>query len=277
MRRRKSRREPRNNLRLQPRDMEILRCLKDYRYLTSSQIAERFFGQKSACDRRMRKLYDQGLVERIERPVAQGKMELIYTLYSKGADLLAQELGVTKGELGWSKRWINPTELYLEHELLITSFHFELEQAILKKDGYQLEQWSHWEKLKTVDRSIPVGRRKVELIPDAYFTIKTPEGIADFFLEADRGTEPVDRFLRKLQAYQTYWDRGEFKREFGGEIFRVLTVTVSENRLHSLVKAARKIDQASLFWFTTVNACLQETIFERVWLTAEEPEQLHVL
>ncbi|MBK8025150.1 MAG: replication-relaxation family protein [Chloroflexi bacterium] len=44
----------------------------------------------------------------------------------------------------------------------------------------------------------------VSVIPDSYFVLQTPLGVAHFFLELDRGTMTVKRFKNKIVAYQTY-------------------------------------------------------------------------
>ena len=77
-------RVPHGRLKIEPRDIEILKALLDYWFLTSSQIQKKFFSSKSFADRRLRKPYDHGILERIIRPVTQGEQEFSTQSVLKG-------------------------------------------------------------------------------------------------------------------------------------------------------------------------------------------------
>src|SRR5882724_3138213 len=83
-------------LEIGPRDIEILKAVHKYRFLTSTQLTQMFFKSKSFADRRLRKLYDHGFLDRIQRPAAEGKSELLYALWTEGARIIAYGLGVSK-------------------------------------------------------------------------------------------------------------------------------------------------------------------------------------
>ena len=81
---------------------------------------------------------------------------------------------------------------------------------------------------------------------------------AYYFLEADRGTMPVQRqndsqssFFRKLLAYEATWTQNLHRSRLGLHRFRVLTVTSTPARVKTLTEACRKLERGQgLFLFT---------------------------
>ncbi|MCH7950968.1 MAG: replication-relaxation family protein, partial [Candidatus Dadabacteria bacterium] len=225
---------PHERLELSPRDIEILRSVYTYRFLTSSQLTKMFFPSKSFADRRLRKLYDHGFLDRIQRPVTEGKCELLYALWTEGARVLSRKIKISREELGWSKSKNRVGGEFLEHELEVTQFRLALEEACRNNNGYSLKEWRNKEELKLKKGNISYGEKirdrgkSIILIPDAYFVLHTPKGIAHFFLEIDRYTETASKvFRRKMHGYKMYFERGLFRDRFGGKNFRVLTVTTN--------------------------------------------------
>ena len=90
------------------------------------------------------------------------------------------------------------------------------------------------------------GRQKLGVIPDRVFALEftaSKERIL-CFLEADRGTMPVQRhridassFGRKFAAYEETWRRGIHTLRFGNKRLRVLAVTDNEERATHLQHA----------------------------------------
>jgi hypothetical protein len=95
-------------------------------------------------------------------------------------------------------------------------------------------------------------RHTIGVIPDKVFGLHfldAPDGQnrAYFFLEADRGTMPVERssfdrtsFYRKLLAYYETWRQQIHTEHFGIKSFRVLTVTSSAERVRNIAAAATR-------------------------------------
>ena len=256
---------PRGRLKLEPRDIEILKTLLDYRFLTSSQIQRIFFSSKSFADRRLRNLYDHGMLERIVRPVTQGKAELLYAIGSEGARQLSVHLDIPRDKLGWSRKGNSVKPEFIQHQLDLNSLRLAIEEVIEKSSDYTLLTWES-------NLKINVKQRK-NLIPDAYFALSTPRGNTFFFLELDRATETATgKFRKKIENYQIMRERGEFKKQFGRENFRVLIVTTSETRLKSLLGIFKNMRLKILFWLTTVDLILSETLLGNIWLRADKPE-----
>ena len=71
------------DFRLTPRDLKVPELVKDYRYLTTNQIAELLYPSKQKAQTRLLKVYKSGLVKWIVFPaliVNGGKGEFVYYL-----------------------------------------------------------------------------------------------------------------------------------------------------------------------------------------------------
>jgi hypothetical protein len=85
------------------------------------------------------------------------------------------------------------------------------------------------------------------VVPDSAFGLKvTRDGkspLSFFFLEADRSTMPVksvdlrrSSFYNKMVGYWESWTQGLFSRNFGFKKARLLTLTISTERIQSLIQ-----------------------------------------
>jgi len=276
-----TKRVPIERLELSPRDVEILKSVHKYRFLTSTQLTKMFFKSKSFADRRLRKLYDHGFLDRIQQPVTEGKGELLYSLWTEGARVLSRKLKKSREELGWSKSKNRVRWEFLEHELEIGRLRLALEEACKHQSGYSLEEWKNKEELKFRKGNVAFGEkirergRKISIIPDAYFVLSTPKGRGHFFLEIDRYTVTASKVFRnKMTGYKIYFERGLFQERFSARNFRVLTVTINATRLKSLINSTRELGSGIMFWFTTSNMISPETIFKDIWVRADKPGEL---
>ena len=78
-------------VKLQDRDLEILKALYYYRMLTTTQIYQAFFDSLKTAQVRMRKLFDAKLAGRIFRPTVFGTEEVIYILTRGASELVSKE------------------------------------------------------------------------------------------------------------------------------------------------------------------------------------------
>jgi hypothetical protein len=72
---------------------------------------------------------------------------------------------------------------------------------------------------------------------------RRPEGAnrTHFALEADRSTTSHARFEDKLRAYWNYIEQGLHEKKFGVRGFRVLTVTLTDERARNLCTLAASV------------------------------------
>jgi len=257
------------------RDRDIILAVYENRFLRREQIERLFFADSStsACNRRLKKLYQQKILERIFQPVSFGHSQAIYALDTRGADLIAKEFGIKRPSLSWKKKDNRVRFMFLEHTLAINDFKISLELAINQRNDVELLFWKRESKELNDRVPDPEGKRKyLTVVPDGFFGIKTPEGRSYFFLEIDMGTESNQRFARKIVAYRQYWKTRKYTERYGFRSFRVLTVTTSEKRLKNLLKACYNAGGRNMFLFASQN--LASDISVDTWFS---PASLNVI
>ncbi len=261
-------------LALTKRDVFVLALVSDYRFLTTFQIQALVGGSKHNVSERLSRLFQHGYIDRPthQRELrSEGHRVLVHALGAKGAKLLIER----SGEKGSPPRHLaedNRTakRVYLAHTLMVSQFRACLSLACQRHGSVDLSSWEVPE--RALARVLLAGRH-VPVIPDAYFILKDADGhTAHFYLEADRGTMTHDRFLRKLQAYWRANRSGSsslFPRSF-----RVLTITLSQERMENLLITAATADPkktgSRMFYFACQDAYSldhSELILDFIWRT----------
>ncbi|MCD4654409.1 replication-relaxation family protein [bacterium] len=258
-------------MRIQRRDIEILKALFACRYLSTSQIQRVFFGKNRSvvCHRLNNKLLSQKIISRHYPNVRFDNVEAVYSLGSEGVKILAQELGVNPLELSRPKeQTFNP--LFLRHTLEINDFWISLRSACHSGgNGCELISWWTEKKLRQQFQK-PVNSVKRPL-PDSWFSLKYSDGSKEhFFLELDRGTERTGVFQRKIQRYLEYYASGQQKEDYGFNNFRVLTVVPDESRVMSLLKVSAEAGANNIFLFGISRDMTPDHILCRIWRTPRD-------
>jgi hypothetical protein len=256
-------------LRLTDRDGKIIHLVYTHRFIRSHHIVALIGGSPQQILRRLQSLYHHGY---LERPRAQinsyhrgGSRRIAYGLGNKGGVFLKQTLGVAFRKASWNEKNQAVGRMFLEHALLVSDVMATIEIACRKANVRfiaedellkpQIERPLRW--------NVRLGSRaKVGVVPDRVFAIEYPDSVgaairANFFLEADRGTMPVQRsnvtqssFHRKMLAYEATWAQSIHRTRFGFSRFRVLAVTTNAARVASLVRACAQLKSGhGLFLF----------------------------
>lgn len=239
-------------LRLTDRDGEILKCIHRHRFLRSDHVAALVPGSRQQILRRLQRLYHHGY---LERPSCQidyyhsGSRRIAYGFGNKGAAWLKHELALPFNKLDWKqKSYVG--RLFLEHALMVSDIMVALELACRNRPDIRL--------LSVADLKIPKMRepfqwqvdighgQKIGVIPDRVFGLEFNGKQSWYCLEADRGTMPITRgnfdqtsFQRKLLAYEATWLQNIHRTRFGWQRFRVLTVTISTQRVQGIKEACQ--------------------------------------
>ena len=282
---------------LTERDHQIIQLVHRHRFLRSQQIVALVGDQHQPVLRRLHLLYHHGY---LERPRAQleyfhqgGSRPMVYGLSDKGAALLKRE-----GSVRWGAKNRSVGRMFLEHALLVSEVMVTMELAC-RKHGVRL----------LIDDDLPLpkdaaakrpsfkwhvkvnSRLKLGVIPDRVFALEYPNVSGEltrayFFLEADRGTMPVVRrqlsqtsFHRKLLAYEATWAQSVHQTRFGFHRFRVLTVTTSAERVHSLVDACGKLKSGHGLFLFADRSILEspDGILPALWQTGRAGETTTLL
>ena len=219
---------------LQPRDIEIVKLVYNYRLLDSVLIRVLVSGSDRVLLSRLQKLYHNGYLDRIKRDMHK---PIVYALGNQGADLLFEVEKIQRGTVNWRKKNQKIKDYYTEHTLQVSRFRAVLELALRNHSNYKLTHWVAENEIKkeVMLDNLEYGRSRATVIPDGFFTVKRSDGKeAYFFLEADRSTMTGRRFLRKMMAYWQFWNDKRHTERFGIRAFRVLTICKSLERASNL-------------------------------------------
>jgi len=249
------------------RDEKILKDVWLYRYLQTRQIARLHFGGNiKIAQRRMRKLFDAGLVRRFRSDAAlrAGFRTWVFRLARRGAEILSGSLGEPARDLMPPTRPPNSIR-HLEHHRELTDFRIWLREGCEASNGsfgYKFipgyeEIRGFGSRMRRIALVLPEYR--TSLIPDGAFTLDTRDGrSALFLLEIDRGTEPLTgrhpssiekKFILYNRAFDGFAERRYerlFETEFHG--FRVLCLVPDEKRRAGFLRLARMTDIKPLVW-----------------------------
>lgn len=259
-------------LALTKRDLRVLELVREHRFLNTTHIQALAGGSERNTRERLSRLYHHGYLDRPahQRELrAEGYRYLVYALAPKGARVLARRSGETARvprHLAEDNR--TAKRFYLAHTLMVAEFRVCLTLACRARADLVLTDWRVPERPLA---RVNLGANRVAVIPDARFSLQAQDGrVAHFFLEADRGTMSLKRFLLKLQAYWQLRSRS-LADDLPGP-FRVLTITPSLRRMENLIATAKNADPrrtgSRMFCFTCeddYNLNDPEALFAPIW------------
>jgi len=281
---RNQRQENPTPIRITERDIEIVRAVYDYRLLTTDHLKALFFTSYVQAYNRLSALYHHGFLDR--RFLAEYtdiyNTPIVHVLDEKGADLIRRypREGVEKDHLiEWRKDLKKAGIQFLEHRLAINTVRVAMMKACQQNPSFSILKWVNESDMKDdydrVTIRTETGRlESVSLIPDSYFVLQTPRGVAHFFLEQDMGTMSNKRFKQKIVAYQAYYLGGMYEKRYNTKSLRVLTVTTSPIRLSNLMRVTEEGGGKQRFWFTTLNDITPENmLLSSIWQVTTKPGQ----
>lgn len=310
-----SREKPDNlpNRQITDRSIQILDALNRYKFLPTSLIVRIATGNHRITKRHLQNLYHQGYVNRFAFPTSFHPGEFNYFLDDrKGLDLL-KEKGFNPDELDYKTVTNNRGKSYheiafkrelvqkqgrlshLNHELMISRFHYMLEMACRKTNGIVklLGFYQGSELWKTVEVSKVFTDQNGNLLekdedeklphrPDAFFALHFPdldreEKTHYYFYEADRKTMNVPKMNRKFRSHFHYVVKQK-KHQTDYGVKRIKAVLVESidsawanhlriNARHPLVSGNKP---SPLFWFTT------SELFERKIVGKKKEQPLYL-
>jgi len=233
----------------------LVACYR-FRFLSRDQIMRLFgFGSVSGANARLRKLRDGKYLEQRVVPVALASAQSVYSLGARGVEAVSDYLGIDIGEIGQHiRRNMRLGEFSLLHLVECNDVRI----AFVQSQEVELVRWLHEPQISL--------NGKGKLGPDAFFQVVYDEKLFSFFMEYDRGTMSVGRFVNeKVGAYLNMIRSGIHKQAFGINYFAVLTVVSSNRRLISLHKAvSRRIK--GLFWFVEREHAISENITKPIFV-----------
>jgi hypothetical protein len=269
---------------LQERDVAIVRIVSQHRVITSADLQLLVGGSAQAILRRLQRLFHHGYLDRPRSQRQLGNVPMVYALGQRGAEFIAQETGQKPvADLTEKNRQLRTH--YLEHALMVARFQVALRYAADSSGTVLLERWcpdgfirdAVWVEHK--DR-----RERIPIAPDGFFILRlltTGEAIHGF-LEADRSTMDVPRFVTKLRGYFHFWRSGRQEALLGAKHCLVVTATTSAERARNLTQACRSVADRGLrmFLFGPESGYLPATeraVFNTIWQTPADRDRHSLL
>lgn len=269
-------------LRIQPSDVALLRDLSEYRFLNTEQVlALRHRGLRN-LQRRLHDLYHAGYLDRPSQQniSALPKGHIVYGLGAKGAEFLFENREERAEKLRQVRLNRETAFPYIAHALMISQFRATLTLAC-EKEKAEIARWRQGMELK---HDLKLRGENPDLVPDSFFTIEKGDKRGHFFLEADRSTMTLDRFLQKLKTYWEWWRAEKYNERLGISRFRVLTITVSKERKENLLRTAKNADPrrqgSNMFLFlseTEYSLKKPEAVLQPIWVSPRDEAEHSLL
>jgi hypothetical protein len=163
--------------RLTDRDRALCRLLHQHRVLTTPQLTDLAFGSRNTAEHRLTILHQLGVVDRFRPRRTPGSAPYHYLLGPLGAALLAAEHDQDPTRLGYR----------------VNGFFAALAHAARGRPEAALEVW--WSEQRCAAKWGGLVH------PDGYGRWREQHVRVDFFLEYDRGSEPLQQLVAKLTGY----------------------------------------------------------------------------
>jgi len=270
--------EPPSSGQITDRDLDLIEVILRYRFSPISELSRLAGGHFDVAQKRLRRLWQQRLVNRFAFPGFRTHSEFIYYLDNRAAlELLLQRQRIPiilpqmeeeirlNREADYAGAAIAGQHMklgFLQHSLLVSRMHFMLEMACRNSQGQITLGWRQGAELRGHKVDVPeIRSRRVEgsneyvweeqaktmrlpVEPDALFTLRfsarPPEQqVMHFAFEADRGTMPMADMLKKFRAYRSFIKQQKHREAFGIHPIRaVLVETPDEPRARKLMELA---------------------------------------
>jgi hypothetical protein len=184
--------------RLTARDRWLARMVHEHKVLTVHQIVQAAWPSRRAANDRLIELYHWRVLDRFQPLTASGSAPMHYVLDIAGAHVLAAEDGKDPRQLAYR----HPTAIGIAHSLLLA--HTTGTNGLFTTLIARARQPHAPERLTAWWSETRCGRHFGDIVrPDAYGRYHHQHtGTVEWFLEYDRGTEPLNKLASKLDRYQ---------------------------------------------------------------------------
>jgi hypothetical protein len=287
--------------RITDRDLEILRAVARYRFMTSDQIVRYLTTLDPGTSgahilRRLQLCFYHSYLDRPRQQHLQlsAFSHLVYALGREGARAIAGAVPYIDPHLEWSTKNARATTPHIVHTLETTEAMLQLERGCRERGDLRLID--HFDlvpyfPVTTRELADPFRLRvtvqhdgqpvALNAIPDRLVSLLLPDDRRhNLCIEIDRATMSVaarrlsgkSSFGRKVRAYFAAWRQDRHREQWAFQGFRVLTVTPSENRIKGMLTVQRKITNgraAAMFLYTTPQRLAEHGAFAPIWISAD--------
>ena len=205
------------NQHLGKKDIDILKIIRKYRFVTSGQIKRLCFVSGStdtanlrAANRALKKLREYGLIAPLTRRIGgvrAGSSSLIWHLTEPGERLLQLD-----DPEQHRKRFEEPSSTFLTHTLAVTEFAVQLYDMARSTDNCKIIKSDPepycW-------RTFRSRGETVYLKPDLFIILRGRRYEDYYYCEIDLGTESMAKLIKKCQIYYDHYRSGEDHERIG--------------------------------------------------------------
>lgn len=271
-------------------DLEILRLLAEFHYVTAVNLQILTSRNIVSLRRRLRQLADMGFVRHlglppdVPLPTSVSPHERVHFLASRGLKLAIEYGFADEGTRVNDEK----SSLLLPHDLGIANFHIVLALALRNHLTAELSLWE--QRRSVLLDSVTAGGERFSVNPDALFSIRNmampaSENTTCFFYEHVRARESEyshrlarskreSNVVRKIRGFEEYHRHGKDKEAWGMNNFRVIIEVPTKRRVHNLCrKLARENLNGNRFWFVTPDEYSMRRpgrILGNIFLTAKD-------
>jgi len=238
---------------IQPRDRRLLQDLALLRIIDREQAKTiAGFASTTRANARLLALTRAGLLRRFFLATTAGGTKALYAVSREGAELADIPY---RGPRRRNHEML-VADSFVHHQLAVNNIYCKLKTEIASHSNVALARWLSFHEPLTP---------QLRLIPDGYFELNTPSGIAACFLEVDLGHEHLKVWRKKVQNYLHLAISGDYERIFGQNRFRVLITANSDRRLLGIRNVVRASTE-KIFWFTDLASVDRHGMLANIWL-----------
>jgi hypothetical protein len=273
---------------LTPRDLAILDAVNVHGFLTVDLIERAFFppppgGRRSPCSRayeRVRQLWLWGYLVRVEQPMARSLGGQRPYLYMLGRPALSHVEARQKanGATARLRRVERLDPRSAEHDLQAAALWANL-RAVIRSSHMRAIRWipERWLRGRNLRIRDPQNHHVwLPFLPDGYCELTYPNGgVRCLLVETDTGSLSLDRFARKVRAWEAFLLGGRFKQAFVWDSFDVVVLAASFARLKHLwaIADGHLADwspRRGAYYFATWDVLSPSRFGGKHWLTLEQ-------
>ena len=202
---------------LSERDKDILRSIRDYRYITTDQIRRVYFtasatlsSARRAATRNLNKLSALNLIGKLNRRIGgmmPGSSSTVWLLESSGEKLLRTIDNAARPR----RHAFVPSTYFLAHTLAVAECHVQMIE-ICRHKGMKLMETRNepdcW-------RQYSSGGGIIALKPDIFAVTRCGSYEDRWFFEIDLATESPVRITDKCKRYMDYYRSGLEQEQYG--------------------------------------------------------------
>jgi len=237
------------NVRITPRDLNILASIAENQFLTTSQIGGLYFPSIHRTRKRLRQLHENKYITRIKIPPGLETLssEFVYTIRKRGLQQL-QLQGKVNDSIPIPQLSRRPGSLlFLSHTLLRNSFRIAIQRAVKRHPEITMSNWAHDNsvtRFAVLADTKTQSMKRTALKADALFTLWRNESELECFLEVDNGTMTLSRLASKMSAYRKWHLADVYNPPRIVRRRRFLILTFSERRARNIATKMSSISIA---------------------------------